>query len=135
MEDIMKRWDLSRGRFKNLLLAIWFVLAVIGGSVAATTAADEQPTTATVSLIVKVISGLTAEEQAAVITRCGGVEKSSIPALRLHVVGFPESDLITILSNYQSDPQVERVELNGTRKVQGIPSDPEYGVQWALQKI
>lgn len=131
----MARWYLSRGRLKNLLLAIWFVLALIGGTVATAMAADEQQTTATVSLIVKMISSLTAEEQAAVIARGGGVETSSVPALQLHVVELPESDLTAVLSNYHSDPQVVRVEFNGTRKVQGSPSDPDYGVQWALQKI
>ena len=92
-------------------------------------------TTTTASLIVKLVNGLTVDQEAAVITRNGGVEKSSVPALRLHVVEFPAADLAAILAAYQADPQVERVEINQTRKVEGAASDPFYSSQWALPKI
>ncbi len=92
-------------------------------------------TAETASLIVKMVGGLTADQQAAVVARDGGTEISSIPALRLHVVEFPAADLDAIFSNYQSDPQVQSVEINQTRKVEALPLDPLYGSQWALPKI
>ena len=94
----------------------------------------EEPLT-TASLIVKMVSGLSTEEQAAVIAANGGTEKSSIPALRLHIVEVPASELSTIIQNYQNDPRVVSVEENKERKAEGEPSDTDYLSQWALPKI
>ena len=96
------------------------------------TAAAQAPTT---SLIVKLIAGLTQSQQEAVIARDGGVEVSSIAALRLHVVAVATADLATTLANYQADPQVQSVEINKIRQSETIPSDPFYSSQWALPKI
>jgi len=90
---------------------------------------------ATASLIVKMVSGLTPQEQSAVISANGGTETSSTPVLRLHVVEVQADQVSTIMQNYQLDPRVENVEMNKTREVQGIPSDPQYGTQWALPHI
>ena len=57
------------------------VLLVILGHLAM---ASGQDAPAPTSVLVKLVPGLTPESQAAVITRNGGVETSSIPALRLH---------------------------------------------------
>lgn len=95
----------------------------------------EDSTASTSSLIVKLVAGLSQEDQAAVITTNGGVETSSIPALRLHVIEVPTSDLSTIIQNYQVDPRVVSVEENKERKAEGEPSDTDYGSQWALPKI
>jgi subtilisin family serine protease len=92
-------------------------------------------TPGTSSIIVKVAAGLSPDQVAAVIAADGGVEVSSVPALRLHVVEVADADLPAVIANYQSDPQVERVEQNQTRKVETIPSDPLYGDQWYLPKI
>src|SRR5690348_7008529 len=58
------------------------------------------------SLLVKLVDGLSPELQANVIARNGGVERSVIPALRLHVIDVPTSDLAAVRANYQADPQV-----------------------------
>ncbi|HEY3208338.1 MAG TPA: S8 family serine peptidase, partial [Actinomycetota bacterium] len=81
------------------------------------------------------VSGLSPEEQLAVILRNGGVETSSIAALRLHVVAVPVGDVDQALQNYGSDPQVESVDRDRTRDAEGVPSDPSYPDQWALPKI
>src|SRR5437879_13488079 len=47
----------------------------------------------TSSLLVKLVDGLSAQEQADVIARDGGIERSVIPVLRLHVIEVPPSDL------------------------------------------
>src|SRR2546425_2356012 len=74
----------------------------------------------TSSLLVKLVDGLSAQEQADVIARDGGIERSVIPVLRLHVIEVPPSDLATVRANYQVDPQVVSVEENRTRDDLGI---------------
>ena len=56
------------------------------------------------SLLVKLIGGLTLDQQAQVIARNGGIEISSIPALRLHVIQVAPADLAQVLASYQADP-------------------------------
>jgi len=87
------------------------------------------------SLIVKLVSGLSPEEQAAVFARNGGIKTSSIAPLRLHVVEVPADQLAAIRSSYQADPQVESVEENRARSSEAIPSDALYLNQWALPRI
>jgi subtilisin family serine protease len=87
------------------------------------------------SLIVKLVDGLSQAEQEAVIARNGGVETSSIPALRLHVLEVSPNDLPDTLRKYQSDTEVLSVEVNKTRQAEATPSDPLYTDQWALPKI
>lgn len=119
----------------KMFLLLFFIVFVVSASSPAN-AADPAAPPATSSLIVKVVSGLSQAQTAEVIARNGGVETSSVAALRLHVVEVPSSDLPATLLNYQSDPQVESVEENQTRKVETIsPPDPLYGDQWYLSKI
>src|SRR5678816_2609115 len=59
--------------------------------------ASAQTITTTSSLLVKFVPGLSLEQQANVIARNGGVEGSSIPALRLHVVAVATEQLATVL--------------------------------------
>src|SRR3989449_8357540 len=87
------------------------------------------------SLLVKLIGGLTLDQQAQVIARNGGIEISSIPALRLHVIQVVPADLPQVLANYQADPQVVNSEENKTRQSQAFPADPLYTIQWSLPKI
>src|SRR3989449_948458 len=89
----------------------------------------------TSSLLVKLVDGLSAQEQADVIARDGGIERSVIPVLRLHVIEVPPSDLATVRANYQVDPQVVSVEENRTRVSETVPGDPLYPNQWALPQI
>ena len=92
-------------------------------------------TSSTSSLPVKLIGGLTLDQQAQVIARNGGVEISSIPALRLHVIQVAPADLPQVLASYQADPQVINAEENKTRQSQTFPADPLYPNQWSLPKI
>ena len=87
------------------------------------------------SLLVKLIGGLTLDQQAQVIARNGGIAISSIPALRLHVIQVVPADLPQVLANYQADPQVVNAEENKTRQSQTFPADPLYPNQWSLPKI
>src|SRR2546428_759775 len=91
--------------------------------------------TATSSLLVKLATGLSPEQQAEVIARNGGLEISSIPALRLHVIQVAPADLPQVLPWYRADPQVVHAEENKTRKSQAFPADPLYPNQWSLPKI
>src|SRR5439155_3735 len=94
-----------------------------------------QSPSSTSSLLVKLVDGLSAQEQADVIARDGGIERSVIPVLRLHVIDVPASDLATVRANYQADPQVVSVEENQTRVSETVPGDPLYPNQWALPQI
>jgi Subtilase family/Bacterial Ig-like domain (group 3)/Bacterial cadherin-like domain/Bacterial Ig domain len=87
------------------------------------------------SLLVKLVDGLSPALQADVIARNGGVERSVIPALRLHVIDVLPSELDAVRANYQGDPRVVSVEENRTRLWETIPADPLYGYQWALPRI
>lgn len=116
----------------KLIVLLLAVIVVVGGTVSFAVAAGQPQNT---SLTVKLVSGLTPVEQAAIISRNGGVAVSSIPVLRLHVITVQSADLPLIQQNYQSDSQVESIETNGTRKAEGVPTDSLYGVQWALARI
>src|SRR6185369_3206129 len=109
-----------------------FVLLVI---LAHVPEASGQEVPAMASLLVKLVPGLTPESQTAVITRNGGVEMSSIPALQLHVVQVPAFDLTAVTTPYQADPLVEHVEENRVRVSEAMPWDPLYTSKWALPRI
>src|SRR5215212_9103446 len=55
------------------------------------------------SLLVKMVAGLTAEQQAEVIARNGGTELKRVAALRLHVVEVLDEQLDGIYQNYLAD--------------------------------
>src|SRR5437879_9230890 len=110
------------------LLAVAYALLVPALSAA-------QSPSPTSSLLVKLVDGLSAQEQADVIARDGGIERSVIPVLRLHVIDVLASDLATVRANYQVDPQVVSVEENRTRVSETVPGDPLYPNQWALPQI
>lgn len=89
-------------------------------------------------LLVKLVAGLTADQQADVIARNGGNEVSQITALRLHVIEVPPAELDAAIASYEADAEVERVELNATRKADSEPVggwDPLYMDQWYLPQI
>src|SRR5947209_5177809 len=87
------------------------------------------------SLVVKRVDGLSPALPADVSARNGGVERSVIPALRLHVIDVPPSDLAAVRANYLADPRVVSVEENRTRVWEAVPADPLYPNQWALPRI
>src|SRR2546426_744087 len=82
----------------------------------------------TSSLLVKLVDGLSAQEQADVIARDGGIERSVIPVLRLHVIDVPASDLATVRASYQADPQVVSVAQTDNVPVEGIAGVAYAGV-------
>src|SRR5690242_1543717 len=116
-----------RHRTSRLLTAT--LLAVLF-AVVAPHAAQAQDT-GTSSILVKLVPGLTAAQQADVITRNGGVETSAILPLRIHVVSVPTDQLNAVMASYQADPQVQHVEVNIKRQSEAVPSDPMYSYQWA----
>ncbi len=117
---------------RRLLLVLMGVMLVVGSSIGMAGAADQTTTT---SIVVKMVKGLSAAEQAVVIARDGGTEKSAIPALRLHVITAPTASLTLVLKDYQGDSQVESVEVNKSRKAETLADDQHSGVQWSLPKI
>ena len=96
------------------LLSIAAALILTGFLLPAASLAQTVPANPlTSSLIVKLAVGLSVSDQAAVIARNGGVEKSTVPALRLHVIEVDANQLDQVLASYQADPQVVRAEANG----------------------
>src|SRR5262249_16084902 len=106
------------------------VVAVIASAILPVIASAQTPPRPMSSIIVNKVAGLTAAQQADVIARNGGIELSQIPALRLHVVAIPTSDLAATLVAYQADPQVQRAEENKVRQTETAPNDPLYPAQW-----
>jgi hypothetical protein len=93
------------------------------------------PVGATENLIVKLVAGLSDQEQADAIARNGGVEVSVIAPLRLHVLAVPEADVATDLAAFRADPAVETADRDRVRDAEGTPNDPDYPGQWALSQI
>src|SRR5436309_275869 len=89
----------------------------------------------TASIIVQTIPGLTKPQQADVIARDGGVESSSIPVLRLHVVDVPAGEVSSYADAYAADPDVASIDRDRTRDAEATPSDPAFGDQWSLSQI
>src|SRR5438093_5431187 len=108
------------------LLAITAAIFALAVLLPSTLSAQPADPPATSSLIVKLASGLSADEQAAVIGRNGGVEVSAIPALRLHVIEAPTDQLDQILANYRADPQAVRADVNPHRQATASPAAPAY---------
>src|SRR5262245_40259113 len=111
------------------------ILAVLCALLLSFTSLTASAQSATSSLLVKLAVGLAPMEQALIIARNGGIEVSSIPALRLHVIEVATADLPQVLANYQADPQVVSAEENKIRQSQAYPADPLYQNQWSLPKI
>ena len=116
---------------KRTLVALMVLFAGLVGLSPAV--AQTPPTDA--SLLVKLVAGLAPETQTAVVARNGGIEVSSVPALRLHVVVVSAADLAAVKALYQGDPLVEHVEENLVRVSEAIPTDPLYASQWVLPQI
>ena len=126
----------SARRTLAAVLVASLVTLYSGVALAQTTETSPSPEASVpTSLIVKLVAGLSASEQQAVIARDGGAEVDSVPALRLHVVEVDGSAADQTIQNYQADAQVERVETDHTRDAEAIPSDPAYPSQWGLAKI
>jgi hypothetical protein len=110
---------LKRARFVSAVAII-----LLCGLALPLAASAQTPPPELSSLLVKLVAGLSSDEQAAVIARNGGVEVSSIPALRLHVVEVLTADLATVLANYQGDFRIAHVGENKVRRAEALPSDP-----------
>src|SRR5262245_11747157 len=105
------RAELAYRHSVSAALNVLFVIAaVIFGLLSATAAAQSPPPQS--SIIVKMVAGLTTADQAAVVARNGGVEVSSVPALRLHTIQVATDQLDAVVTKYRTDPQVVRVEVN-----------------------
>src|SRR4029453_14768921 len=115
---------------KCTLIAVLALFAVLGCPHAASA-----QTSTDASLLVKLAPGLTPDVQTAVIARNGGVELSSIPALRLHAVVVSVAELAAVKARKEADPLVEHVEDNLVRISEAIPPDPLYTSQWVLPQI
>src|SRR5437868_852400 len=85
------------------------------------------------SLLVKLVDGLSPALQADVIARNGGIERSVIPALRLHVIDVLPSELAAVRANYQADPSGHGTWLAGIIAAQtdNVPVEGIAGVAYA----
>ena len=122
---------LASNTFKYVALVLLTSLLVMG--LASIAMSGEKPPTT--SLIVRMAKGLSVAEQNAAIQRNGGIPKSSIPQLNMHVVEVPAPAVDAVMKKFKDDRAVTGVEINRTRKVGGIPNDAMLSNQWALPKI
>src|SRR6187200_301865 len=96
---------------------------------------SEQAPTATRTLLVRLVSGLSDAESTDAIAAGGGTEISSVDALRLYVVEVPAASVDASVTEYSSDPRVQSVDRDRTRDAEASPNDPAYDSQWALPQI
>ena len=87
------------------------------------------------NLIVKLVPGLSADEQASVIEAKGAVETSKIDVLRLHMVAVAPDTAEESIAAFLADPAVVSVDVDQPRVAEAAPSDPGYSDQWALPMI
>ncbi|MEX2624383.1 MAG: S8 family serine peptidase, partial [Acidimicrobiia bacterium] len=87
------------------------------------------------TLIVKLVAGLSQEEQAAVIVSHGGVETAVIDVLRLHMVAVAPEAVEGSIAAFAADPAVVSVDVDLPRTAEAVPNDPGYADQWALPLI
>ena len=102
---------------------------------AATPAVIAQTAPSSSTLLVRLTGGLTADQQLDVITRNGGTVVSAIAPLRMYVVEVPSDLEAASITAYRADTGVESVDIDRAREAQAVPSDPDYGSQWALPAI
>src|SRR3954469_19308167 len=98
------------------------------------TSSDQAPS-ATRTLLVRLVSGLSDADVTDAIAAGGGTTVSSVDALRLYVVDVPAASVDASVAEYSSDPRVQSVDRDRTRDAEATPSDPAYGSQWALPQI
>ena len=127
----------KRRRGDNMLKRFAVLVALIGlvGGCLLSALASAQSAPPS-SIIMKLVAGLTDQAQVDVIASNGGILRSSIPALRLYVIGVPAAELADTLARYQADAS-SRNAPKRTRSVSPspflpIPSTPD---QWALPQI
>ncbi|MEY2524905.1 MAG: thermitase, partial [Ilumatobacteraceae bacterium] len=140
-EDVNRR-SMTR-RHKFAAMAVGALLLTLQGPLTSVADAVTPPadtaspadSTEVASLLVKMVAGLSAADQQAVIARNGGVETSVVAPLRLHVIDVDRALLSEFQQRYASDAGVQRVEVETTREAQALPSDPSYGGQWSLPQI
>ncbi|MBI3647889.1 MAG: S8 family serine peptidase, partial [Actinobacteria bacterium] len=87
------------------------------------------------TLIVRLVPGLTSAEQADAIASGGGTEVSVIDPLRMHVVEVPGDAVDAAITAYEADPRVQSVDKDMVRAAEATPNDPAYPGQWALPQI
>src|SRR3954469_21230601 len=98
------------------------------------TNSDKAPS-ATRTLLVRLVSGLSDADVTDAIVAGGGTTVSSVDALRLYVVDVPAASVDASVAEYSSDVRVQSVDRDRTRDAEATPNDPAYGSQWALPQI
>src|SRR3954465_7446082 len=96
---------------------------------------SDQAPSATRTLLVRLVTGLSDADIADAISAGGGTEVSSVGALRLYIVDVPAAGVDASVAEYSSDPRVQSVDRDRTRDAEATPNDPAYGSQWALPQI
>ena len=132
-----RRHSADPGRGHRRLATLLAVVSLMVSLLPLTRAsATEAGPVDTVSLLVKLVPGLSDADAAAVIARHGGIRTRTVAPLRLHVVEVATTDAERVVASYLADTGfVERADQDRVRRIEAAPSDPAYGDQWALAKI
>src|SRR5437899_3228284 len=76
--------------------------------------------------------GTSESDQAAAIAAAGGTDVSEVAPLRMHTVSLPDQSALDAL---KANSSVASIDVDKTRDITAIPSDPGYPSQWSLSKI
>ncbi len=111
--------------------------------VVATPAPTEAPTATptpalpagTLPYIVTFASGTPDARQAEILEAVGVTDESAIPQLRMHGVLLHEGLVAEEAAALRAFAEVSRVDQDRTRSAEAIPSDSDFGSQWALPQV
>ncbi|HEX6655344.1 MAG TPA: S8 family serine peptidase [Candidatus Limnocylindria bacterium] len=123
---------MPRAPRRSRLLTLLAAFALLAGSVALPVPVAGAP--GSVRLVVTFRPG-TPGAVARQLARGGGEVVSRIDALRVRVVKVPAAATDQVLAAWQRDPNVERVEVEGTLAATWIPPDPLWPMQWEKPQV
>ena len=99
------------------------------------TATTSVPSVEPVPYLVTFAAGVTADQQATILTDAGATEVGTIPQLRMHTVTLPADSAPAVADALRAQTSVSNVNLDRTRTAEGAPDDTRYDDQWSLPKI
>ena len=126
---------MARPHVRVRLLTILASVVVLAGSMATPVAPVTLASVAApVRLAVKFRAG-TPGPVADTVARAGGAEVDRIDALRVRVVAVPAVAAERVRAAWSHNPNVERVEVDGTVAATWIPPDPLWPTQWEKRQV
>lgn len=122
-------------RFKTFFIAAFIITSLIVGGWETPVALADGNKNKT-ELLIKFQTPQHREKAQEFAARHGGVHRTTVPQIDVHVMSFPANvDEHALLASIKADPVVAYAEVNAVATASYIPNDPGYPNQWGLDKI